>query len=159
MTSRTKTPRRIRKPGARCAVAPTRPSVAAWQATIRQADAKAATLLSVVGGMVTAVTDIAVTPQRHAALAVAVSLLTMLASAKAAWHLLAAIRPRLRCRPSGTDAVTSGRSRDSEARDLVETLQTIAVEKHDDVARSMPWLICAGATTGLVGALVIVGYL
>jgi hypothetical protein len=119
------------------------------QAAIRHADTKASTLLGVAGVLVTTVSQAAVSSGPHPALAALMFVVTGLASAKAGWHLLLAIRPRI-----GLWSERVG-SCDEE----LSQLRLIAVAKHSEVLRSIPWLLVSGATTGVALGLAIADHL
>ncbi|WP_250008171.1 hypothetical protein [Actinoplanes sp. M2I2] len=115
------------------------------QAIIRLADAKAATLLGVAGGMVTMSADMALATQPCPVPAALVFALTALTSAKAGWHLLAVVRPRIDGWPARAGAW------DQE----LAALRRIAVAKNREALRSIPWLVLSGGATGAEIALAI----
>lgn len=121
----------------------------ALQATIRHADTKASILLGVAGGMMTTVSQAAVSSESHPALTGLVFAVTALGLAKAGWHLLVAIRPRVARWPKQAGSFDE---------ELVE-LRLIALAKHSEVLRSIPWLVLTGVTTGVALCLAIADHL
>jgi hypothetical protein len=130
------------------------------QRTIRHADAKASGLLGALSGMVATAADAVATPDHPAGSATLMLTVTMLAAAKAGWHLLAAIRPRFAFPPPKADP-----SRDgvlgwyTESDRLPEGLWRIAVVKHGEVARSIPCLFGTGVAAGFAMGLAIARHL
>ncbi|MGN9811535.1 Pycsar system effector family protein [Micromonospora sp. BQ11] len=139
-------------------------TAASLQTSIRHADTKALALLAIEGGVATAVVDralphligrapIAVLP---AALLV---ILFVVGLAPAAWLLVLALRPRIDgagsanrfafpdlVRAKGSPSVASIRRHRDDVWGLVTVLARIAMEKHLQVRRSLPWLMVATAS-------------
>ena len=143
-------------------------TAASLQTSIRHADTKAFTLLTVEGAVATAAVDRAL-PLAVGGTPITVSLATLLMTtfvvglASATWQLVLALRPRLQG-PRGTNRfsflnLVQGEDRPStasihrhraEAWDLATALAHIAMAKHLRVRQSMPWLVVA-MTLGCVG--------
>jgi hypothetical protein len=142
-----------------------------FQSSIRHADAKVAALCSVEGGLAAAVVSRAPRTMPGpagwwTAALVTAGVLYLIGTLVAAWHLASAARPRLTA-PAGTNrfsfpAVAAGCVRwdrvdgMAEASALVTTLARIALTKHRQVARAVPWL--ATAATGAFGWLLLTGW-
>ena len=137
--------------------------------TIRHADTKAATLLSIAGGTALALLDRTVawaTLAEYAWCVVPVALL-LAGLGKAAWHFISAVRPRKaglhygnRFALNGTvtnhRSAPSSRQQREDAWELAAALARIATAKHAEVEHGLPWLVATVAVAGLVSVLAIV---
>lgn len=138
------------------------------QVTIRHADRKAATLLSITGGTTLVVLDRAVawaTPDEYVWYVVPVALL-LAGLGKAAWHFFSAVRPRTaglhhgnRFAMNGTvtshGSAPSARQQRDDAWKLVAALARIAAAKHAEVGHGLPWLLSSVALAGIMSVLFI----
>jgi hypothetical protein len=100
------------------------------------------------------------TPAGFVLSTVAATMAALAMLAKAGWHLLAAIRPRFGGgfgSPAAGSARGPGTEQWEDARELAATLRAIAVAKHRQVARSIPWLIAAGVASAIAAAVAIAG--
>jgi hypothetical protein len=134
------------------------------QASIRHADFKAATLLTIEGAVAPAVIDRAawlVGAQDPIVYFLAAVLLILLVTALvvATWQLVLAVRPQLTgvdgenrfafpniVRAGRRPRVVAVRQQRDEAWDLVSTLAHIAMAKHLRVRRSVPWFVMSIAS-------------
>jgi len=148
-------------------------AAASMQSTIRQADAKATSLLGVMGaaGALTvnqALPQFLASPD-EAVLGIGAGLTAILLTSAAitAWQLISALRPRIDSAPVGNRfalrqmelprGVGSLRERRDDAWDLVAVLAGIARAKHERIQRSVPTTgvaLAASALLVLVGACV-----
>jgi hypothetical protein len=139
------------------------------QVTIRHADTKAATLLSITGGATLAILDRTVawsTPDQYVWWAIPVAL-SLTGLGKAAWHFLSALRPR---RAGLHDAnrfamhrtvvnhrpALSARQQRDDAWELAAALARISAVKHAEVGRGLPWLLTPAVVAGVTSMLAIV---
>lgn len=139
------------------------------QMTIRHADTKAATLLSIAGGTALAILDRAVVwaPPDESVWWVAPVALLLAGLGKAAWHFFSVFRPRRAGLHDGNrfamnGAVTNHRSAPSarqqrdDAWELAAALARIATAKHAEVGHGLPWLLTPVAVAGIMSVLAIV---
>jgi hypothetical protein len=140
-------------------------TAASLQASIRHADTKAATLLSIQGGVATIAVDQAsplfAGSGRPMVAAVIVVIILSGSLGVGAWHLAMAVIPRL-TGPAGPNRfafpVTRSGHRPTlnvqdqcdEAWDLVAVLGATAMAKHHRVRRSWPWLATATVSAGVL---------
>lgn len=150
-------------------------TVDSFQASIRHADAKAATLLTTHAALATLLTadvgGIRAIGRAGAAptLALAaVGVMFLLSTVMAAIRLLGAVRPRLGTPTRPNRFAFPGVARDGyavdaaatiqldEAADLAQLLARVATVKYQHVARSLPWL--AATAIGAAGWLCLAGW-
>ncbi|MFI1993940.1 hypothetical protein [Actinoplanes sp. NPDC020271] len=136
------------------------------QTTIRHADVKAQSMLGLLGGSVVIVLQQVPALERCGSTsllaATAVAAVAWLAALTiGAWHLLAAVSPRLSpasranrfTLPTKRPATISAREQRNEAWDLVSVLAGIAVAKHSRVGRASPAVAVAAMAAGTLTAL------